>query len=399
MFARGFAIKVLRKFHGGLGRILEEKSLINKVITLKPEKTPRGHVLISWNAKAFLVPSGPSVSYFHHSPLMAQKMARTFLDIGYSVDFIDKRNRKFIPKKEYAFFIDTRMNLKRLTPLLNKDCVKIYYITSANAHFNNSAEARRILDLQKRKHVTLQARRFMDSQYETAIEYADCVMVRSELSASEFRFAHKPIYRVPNAVPYVYPWPDTKDFEVCRRRFLWLGSKGMIHKGLDLVLEAFSEMPEYHLTVCGPVEKEEDFKKAFFKELYQTPNIHTYGWIDVQSSKFMEIVNTCLGHVFPSCAECVPGVVLNCLHSGLIPIVSYETGVEVSDDFGVILRDASIAEIKNAVQRVSSLPTRELKQMARKAWEFARANHTMEKFEEEFRKMIENLIADFKSKA
>ena len=35
----------------------------------------------------------------------------------------------------------------------------------------------------------------------------------------------------------------------------------MVHKGLDLVLEAFAGMPEYHLTVCGPVAKEKDFER------------------------------------------------------------------------------------------------------------------------------------------
>jgi hypothetical protein len=47
----------------------------------------------------------------------------------------------------------------------------------------------------------------------------------------------------------------------------------MVHKGLDLVLEAFADMPEYHLTVCGPIQKEQDFERAYYRELYQVPNI------------------------------------------------------------------------------------------------------------------------------
>ena len=37
----------------------------------------------------------------------------------------------------------------------------------------------------------------------------------------------------------------------------------MVHKGLDLVLEAFVAMPEYHLTVCGKVSSEKDFEDAY----------------------------------------------------------------------------------------------------------------------------------------
>ena len=45
----------------------------------------------------------------------------------------------------------------------------------------------------------------------------------------------------------MHPSPEGKDFEVCRPHFMWLGSRGFVHKGLDVVLEAFSEMPELAL--------------------------------------------------------------------------------------------------------------------------------------------------------
>jgi hypothetical protein len=81
------------------------------------------------------------------------------------------------------------------------------------------------------------------------------------------------------------------------------------------------------------------------------------------------------------------------MHAGLVPIVSYESRVDVHD-FGVILRDCSIEEIRNAIRRISDLPTQELKQMARKTWEFARANHTGETFANEYRKVISTIMAD-----
>ena len=162
-------------------------------------------------------------------------------------------------------------------------------------------------------------------------------------------YANKPIYRLPISAPVIYPWPEGKDFEACRRHFLWLGSHGFVHKGLDLVLEAFAAMPEYHLTVCGPtkgeVEKEfekvlyveKDFEKTFYKELYQTSNIRTVGWVDVASPEFMQIANDCIGLINPSCSEGEGGAVVGCMHAGLIPIVSYESGVDI-DAFGFLLR-------------------------------------------------------------
>lgn len=80
-----------------------------------------------------------------------------------------------------------------------------------------------------------------------------------------------------------------------------------------------------------------------------------------------------------------------CLHAGLIPIVSYEWGIDV-DDFGVVLKENSINIIKTTVQMVSQFPAEQLRQMAQKAWEFAGAGHKREKFAEEFKKVILGIL-------
>jgi len=48
-----------------------------------------------------------------------------------------------------------------------------------------------------------------------------------------------------------------------------------------------------------------------------------------------------------------------CLHAGLIPIVSYESGIDV-DDFGLVLKENSISVIKSTVQMVSQFPAEQL---------------------------------------
>lgn len=153
----------------------------------------------------------------------------------------------------------------------------------------------------------------------------------------------------------LYPWLEDKDFDNCRKNFLWFGSGGLVHKGLDLVLEGFVQKPDFHLTICRPISQEEDFVKAFYKELYQKSNAHTIRWIDVSSQKFRNILNSCVGIVYPSCSEGGGGSVINCMHAGLIPIVSYEASVEVQEDYGVIFKDSLLEEIKPEVQIISLL--------------------------------------------
>jgi hypothetical protein len=58
-----------------------------------------------------------------------------------------------------------------------------------------------------------------------------------------------------------------------------------------------------------------------------------------------------------------------------------------------MLQTCTIDEIRDAVRLVSSLPAQEIKRMAVAAWEFARANHTRERFAEEYRKVISQIMA------
>ena len=64
----------------------------------------------------------------------------------------------------------------------------------------------------------------------------------------------------------------------------------------------------------------------------------------------------------------------------------------LTGEFGVILKNCSVEKIKNAIRRVSSLPTQQLKHMARKNWEFARANHTREIFATEYSKIVSEIM-------
>jgi glycosyltransferase involved in cell wall biosynthesis len=386
--------EIIEEFTMKLG--IEITRVDRRFVSLKPVGECRGNVLLSYIIDPFLLKSGESMPHHHTFYWESWQMGRTFLTLGYSVDVISWANKTFIPQKDYALFIDLRRNLERIGPQLNKDCIKIMHIDIAHTLFNSYAELRRLLALQQRRGITLQPRRL--ERPNLAIEHADCATVLgNEFTISTFKYANKPLYPVPLASAVTYPWSEGKDFKACRKHFLWFGSFGLVHKGLDLVLEAFAELPEYQLTVCGPISKEEDFVKVYYKELYETPNIHTIGWVDNQSSEFEAIRKNCVGIIYASCGEGQSGSVVTCLHAGLIPIISYECGVNVHD-FGVILKDCSSEEIKRSVQMVSNLSAEELERMARNAWEYARANHTREKFVKAYQEVIEKITNNFSAK-
>lgn len=383
-------IKRLLERSGWQFSIRRIRAIRRRVISLRTDGEARGNVLLSLKLGGVL---GKGQGIGHTLVWEIHQIAQTWSALGYNVDIIDWKNSSFLPNKDYKFFVDIDTNMNRLAPHLNSDCVKIIHIIFAHFLYNNTATYERHLALQQRRHVTLKPNRVNPDV--PAIEIADyATYVGNAFTASTFAFAKKPMYRVPLSVQATYPWPEGKDFEVCRNNYLWIGGRGLVHKGLDLVLEAFTDMPEFQLTVCGNIEQEKDFEKLYHRELYELPNIRAVGWVDVTSEAFIELTRHCVGIVYASSSEAQSGSVLNGVHAGLIPVISYMSGVDIRDEYGALIEDLSVQSVQDAVRRLSSLSTAKLEQMARTAWEFARANHTREAFARSYREAAEQIIAN-----
>jgi glycosyltransferase involved in cell wall biosynthesis len=363
-----------------------------EVFSLTPKKSPLGNVLVSYMTHAF---SGKPIPYTHTAYWESRRMAETFADLGYAVDVINSADaRDFHPRKPYSFFVGHRHNFDRIAKRVNDSCIKTLHCDVAHWLFHNTAGSSRLLDLQRRKGVTLPLLRVQEPN--RAIEHADkATVLGNEFTIGTYAYAHKPVHRVLISTPAVYPWPADKQFDACRKTFLWFNSNGFVHKGLDLVLEAFAGMPDLHLIVCGPIEDqlEKEFKHTYYRELYETPNIHTANWVEDASKEFLEIARECVAVISASCSEGGGGSIISCMQAGLIPVVNYETSVDVHS-FGVLLRDSSIECITDAVKKLAGVAPQQLQDNARQSWEFARANHTRERFAEEYRKFASVLTAE-----
>jgi glycosyltransferase involved in cell wall biosynthesis len=354
----------------------------------------RGNVLLSYIVSPFQVKSVDNISNAHTNQWECFRIASIWREFGFAVDVINWNNNYFKPKKKYSILIDIHNNIERLAPRLDKNCLKILHITGSHWLFQNSAEYACLLALQKRRGVTLIPRRLASPS--KGIELANCAtIIGNEFTMSTFRYANKPLYRIPISTVKQFMWLKDKNYDKCKKHFLWFGGSGLVLKGLDLVLEAFSNMPDLKLTICGPIHDEKDFESSFYKELYQTLNINTIGWVDIGSSEFLDIIKNNIAVIYPSSSEGQAGAVIQCLHAGLIPIVSLQSGLDISDDFGITLKKCSIEEIIESTRSISALSSKELKMMSRKAWEFARANHTREKFSEEYSKFVRKIASDF----
>jgi glycosyltransferase involved in cell wall biosynthesis len=347
-------------------------------------------VLLSYILDPFLVDDPSQISHAHTHDWECWQMAATFAARGFDVDVVHFDDSGFVPKKDYQVLVSARTDLERLARHMPDDCLKIAHLDTAHFLTNNAGALERLVTARDRHGCALRNSRMVEENW--AIEAADmgCVL-GNDFTAQSYRYAGKPIHRIRISSPEVYDWPEDKDFDQVRRSFLWFGSGGLVHKGLDRVLAVFSELSDFHLTVCGPIAQEFRFNKAFQKELYETPNIKTVGWVDVASKTFTEIAARHVGTVYVSASEGGGGSTLTCMHAGLIPIVTEAASVDIGD-FGLLCPDAELGTIRSKILEIASMKDDELRRRARDAWRFARENHTREAFAEDYAKFVDEIV-------
>ncbi len=149
---------------------------------------------------------------------------------------------------------------------------------------------------------------------------------------------------------------DAKDFSACRRNFLWFGSAGFVHKGLDIVLEVFKRRPDLNLFICGVSERESVFFNYYQKELSnKVVNIKNMGFVWLDSSAFKMLMDTCPAVLYPSASEGGAAAIVNVMaNGGLIPAVSRQTGLD-ADGYGFIMDELSETVVEAGLDAVGQM--------------------------------------------
>lgn len=376
--------KVVRIFHS-----LIEKRIVIRLRT--NAKIVRNRVvLLSYLTQPFV---NKKDNCYHTNFWECREISRLLLEEGFDVDVIDYRNTRFKPRKKYIAIIDIHSNLERLKKYLTTDCIKILHATGSFWLFQNYQEYHRLYDLYIRKGFAMKPVRIVSKS--DAKDICDvATIIGNDTTVRTFGLMSKKFVKIPASELIEYDWDENKDFEKCRKNFLWLGNTGFVHKGLDLVIEAFCKHPEFHLDICGPIHLEPEFEKSFHKELYSLDNIKTWDKVDVSSQMFCNLIKETIGIIYPSCSEGTAGSVIVGIHAGLIPIISKESGVDIPENSGVVLSNCSVEEICMKVQEIAIMSRSQLRNMSYLTWSNARERYTKKCFSETYAEFIRNYLID-----
>jgi glycosyltransferase involved in cell wall biosynthesis len=289
----------------------------------------------------------------HQNRRQSRHIVKLLDELGYVVDVVDIRDRRFLPTVNYDLVICNRVTD---TPL-KKDAVRIYLATTLYHKNHNDNILKRHERLMTRRGCKLEPRRLLPETMPYVMKSDAILGFGNEYIMKSWREVFKvPIYQFNNYgfIETAFK-PDSKDFSAARRNFLFFASGSQMQKGLDLLLEIFPKHPGFHLYICSDFEKEPDFCDCYHQELYETSNIHPVGRIRVNGPEYNELVQKCAFVIAPSCSEGQSGSVVQCMYSGLIPLVTKEAGID-TEDFGITFADDSLEETERVILEVSELP-------------------------------------------
>jgi glycosyltransferase involved in cell wall biosynthesis len=364
---------------------------IKGYITLTPHQAPIGRVLFIYFTDAFTQKPG----YFsnrHANYWEAYHIAALFLEQGYIVDVIDTK-AKLALQNTYDIIFDTLDGIEHYKHTLKPWGKTIFYFLTSEPHINNTAEQSRLNALFERKNVRLASQRAIPLSKSFTLADFVCGLGNKTTQSTYYstfpECTSKPIYEIPGSTAAEYP-EFTRNWSTAKNSFLFLSGGGMVHKGLDILLEVFAKHPELHLHVCAPVAVETDFYQAYKKELTDLPNISCHGRIDIDSPEFTTIAQSCGFLIYPSCAEGQSGAVITAMHAGLIPIITPQSGID--NPFGFMLNSVKHDDILSVIRRAQQESTQQLQQRSSETRTLARSTYTRSSFLKAFSQFIRETI-------
>jgi hypothetical protein len=382
-FIKKFLPNMLKKF---IVSYLNQRKIENYFRKNHPK-----NALLSYIVRPFIKDSFSHTNYYE-----ARTWAKVLDELGYNVDIINYDNTRNIDLSKYDLICGFGDVFQRYFEGNYNNSKTIYYATGMHVCHQNNATLARVKDVYSKKGVWLaKSARFVEKTWTHQTTLVDGIIaLGNEVCADSYRkYYDGPVYSL------LAPFYQTQNGEqIIKKRdissmkhFLWFGSSGLIHKGLDLCLEYFSQNKDMFLHICGPIDNEPDFMATYKKELFATSNIQMHGFIDIQSKEFETILSKCSFVIFPSCSEGGSPSVLTAIgNGGLIPIITKETTIETGHQIWIDSFDYE--GIDKAIKQSQKLSFKEIKEKQYKNLNFVRENHTQEIYYKKLKENVQSIL-------
>lgn len=378
-------LKNIKKISGKIVNRIKRKTVQDKDVyqSIIDDKAP--WVFISYIADSFYHRNDEGFLNAHQNKREALVMAEVFNKLGYNAYFMLYTSNKSLPDIDCKLVFGHEPGVQRAKEKY-KNAKMVFYAVSTYYEYRNTKIKQMTDDFNKKYNASVPYRRLVNPH--TAFLESDAsLLIGSEITKNtypeEYRDKITKIHQSTQQCKYLHNVDATGSKEI-----FYLASSGNILKGIQAVIEFFSNHQEYTLHWIGPVE--DDVKNALQNVI--TPNIISYGFQDISSQMVLGLMERCDFMIYPSGVEGVPGSVLNAMKSGLIPLVTPWASFDGIEDYGFVMEDANVEGVAAAMGWAMSLSLEEIDRRKKACQKFVLENYNLDRFTKEFEEFMRGVL-------
>lgn len=322
-------------------------------------------------------------------------IAEILKDCGYNVDVINYDAEFPGDFSKYNLVIGLGKSLEQVLMHRPESIgTKVFWFgTGCNPLFSNQATLQRLSDFYLRTgKVIPSSSRYIREDWPLQHEISDWIILhgasfaRSTYRQENISSVHAPVFIHHTRKKTIAEWNNAS------LNYLWFGNGGAIHKGLDLVIETFVNLPQLTLHIAGDIEHESEFFNHYRHLFNSGSNIIYHGFVKVDSPEFSDLMQRCAFVIYPSASEGNSPSVLTCMaNGGLIPVVSRNADIDL-EGFGIYIGQISLNGVMEAVLMAARMSPEQLAAQSELILNKIPSLHSFGHFREEFRDTFLNAI-------
>jgi len=330
---------------------------------------------------------------FHTNLKEAIQILQVFIRNNYAVDIchcLEQTAIKDIKKKNYDLIFGFGQAFVEACNA-NLSAVKIIYCTEAFPDFVKAKEQERLSYYKQRYGKEINVSRHGKFYLPEHFLPANFLLFKGN-KETEKTFLHlKNIRKFFGIAPA--PFLNTnykfteRNIAETKKNFVWFGSYGAVHKGLDILIDIFNKHADWRLTICGLWKEEIELLPTM------NPNSSINGFMDTTSDEFIDLVNTHSFVVLPTCSEGMSSGVLTCMVHGLIPLVSKESGIDLNNE-KQYFKDYHSEIIEETLDYWIALDEDKIKNLHHETFEDSRKKYNLGVFTSTFEKYLHHCISN-----
>lgn len=293
----------------------------------------------------------------HPNVLELNLIVETLISKGYSVKIVDYRRKKLTGNYDLCIGFGDAFEFCLKNSLAKKS---ILYSTGSPSLYQNEQS---VMSFKRYLHRDNSVRdvypnkylRFTEGFWPLQLIKSDAIVtIGNDYIAGLFR-KYNVVYRLPSICFHEINGIDiirSRDYGKSKYKFIWFGGKGIIHKGLDLCIDAFKGV-DAELYIAGNISDEIEI---FKNELSKCNNIKYVGFLDVKSKDFRDLLLTCSFVILPSCSEGMATSIITLgLNGGIVPIVTKECGFDFNENC-MKINSLTVESVRESILHAISLP-------------------------------------------